>query len=199
MNTITCVPRKLRLQPLIPNLLITLALCFIVGCSTLDHRGLQTRFEEAVRADNERFRIPFVDVESGYRSVASEITPAYVARLNPRLRPNALLLKAVSLWRSGEFAEASATALEGQAEVNRLKATVPHIESGRDNVILMMLPGLTEDARSRARFSEGGVRDIVEHYDEYVSRFRAAIRGLTEAREKVGAATPTEVVHYWNY
>lgn len=181
------------------HLLLAFALAVAAGCSTLQYRTVQNRFEDTVRADNERFAMPFTDAGSGYQAVANELTPAYIARLDPKLRPNAWTLRAVSQWRSGESTEAVATSLEGLAEINRLKSQAPQIENSRDSIILTMLPGLVEDSRLRQRFSQGGTNDVANHYDEYASKFHTALRALTEAREKTAPATPLEVIYYWDY
>jgi hypothetical protein len=184
---------------LIWRLFLAIALAATTGCSTLQYRTVQSHFEDTVRADNEQSTVPFIDVASRYQAVASELTPAYIARLDPRLRPNAWTLRAVSQWRGGESAQAVESSLEGLAEIIRLKQQTPQVENGRDSFILTMLPGLVEDSRLRQRFKEQGAPDVAAHYNEYAAKFRAALRALTEAREKAAPATPREVVYYWDY
>ena len=179
--------------------LLAIALGAATGCSTLQYRTVQNRFETAVRADNERSTMPFTDAATQYQAVAAELTPDYIARLDEKLRPNAWTIRAVSQWRAGEYAPALTSALEGLAEVTRQSAETPHLVHGRDSIILTMLPGLIEDSRLRHRFNENGAADVAARYDEYAARFRPALRALTEAREKVAAPTPPEVVAYWNY
>ena len=169
------------------------------GCATLQYRAVQNQFENAVRADNERFAIPFTEPSSGYQAVADQLTADYINALDPKLRPNAWTLRSVSQWRAGELAEAVGSSLEGLAEIDRLKPQATQLENGRDSIILTMVPGLVEDARVRERFRERGTANIVEDYREYSDRFRSAIRALAEARKKVAAPTPPEVVQYWNF
>jgi hypothetical protein len=180
-------------------LLLALALATAAGCSTLQYRTVQDRFETAVRADIERSTMPFTDAATQYQAVATELSPDYIARLDEKLRPNAWTLRAVSQWRAGEFSPAVTSALKGQAEVTRQSAQSPQLVHGRDSIILTMLPGLIEDSRLRHRFNEKGAADVAAHYDEYAARFRPALRALTEAREKIAAPTPTEVIAYWHY
>jgi hypothetical protein len=169
------------------------------GCSTLQYRAVQTRFEEAVRADNDQLSMPFMDSADRYRAIAGELSPEYIARLDARLRPNAWTLRGVSQWRAGEFAPAVASATEGLDEIARQQPTSPQLEHSRDRIILTMLPGLVEDGRLRQRFNENGAADVAAHYDEYAARFHTALRALAEARENVGPATPPEVIAYWDY
>jgi hypothetical protein len=190
---------KTTLRFLNCRLLLALALAATTGCSTLQYRTVQDRFETAVRADNERSTMPFTDAAIQYQAVAGELTPDYIAGLDAKLRPNAWTIRAVSQWRAGEFTPAVTSALEGQAEVARQSAQSPQLVHGRDSIILTMLPGLVEDSRIRLRFIENGPTNAAAHYDGYAASFRTALRTLTEAREKAAAPTPPEVIAYWNY
>src|SRR5262245_59235613 len=112
-----------------PRLLLLLVLVAAAGCTTLGYRTVQTQFQDTVRADNERFTIPFTDVTSGYQSVATQLTPEYINGLDPKLRPNAWTLRAVSQWRAEESSNAVASSVEGLAEISRQKEQVPKIEN----------------------------------------------------------------------
>lgn len=180
-------------------ILLATVLAAAAGCSTLQYRTVQDRFETAVRSDNERPTMPFTDAAMQYQAVAGELTPDYIAGLDEKLRPNAWTIRAVSQWRAGEFTAAITSALEGQAEVTRQSAQSPHLVHGRDSIILTMLPGLIEDSRLRHRFMESGAADVPAYYDDYAAKFRTAVRALAEAREKAAAPTPPEVMAYWNY
>src|SRR5688572_11624075 len=169
-------------------LLLVLALAAAAGCSTLQYRSVQSQFENTVRADNERFAMPFTDVASAYQAVADDLSPDYIARLDPKLRPNAWTLRSVSQWRAGESAQAVASSVEGLAEISRLKQQAPQLENGRDSIILTMVPGLVEDTRLRERFRERGAADVATHYDEYAAKFQTALRALAEARSKAAGA-----------
>jgi hypothetical protein len=181
------------------HLLLVLALAAATGCSTLRYRSVQSQFEETVRADNERFTMPFTDVASAYQTVANELTEDYITRLDPKLRPNAWTLRAVSQWRAGESTQAVDSSGKGLDEIDRLKQQTPQLENGRDSIILTMVPGLVEDSRLRQRFAKRGAADVAAHYDEYAAKFKTALRALTEARAKAGSATPIEVIHYWDF
>lgn len=191
----------MKTPPRFPNwrLILAVALVAATGCSTLQYRTVQNDFETAVRTDNERSTMPFLDPSAQYQAVASELTPDYIARLDEQLRPNAWTLRAVSQWRAGEFTPAVTSALEGLNEIARQSAQAPHLVHGRDSIILTMLLGLVEDSRLRQRFIEHGAADVAAHYDEYADRFHTAVRALAEAHEKCAAPTPPEVRAYWSW
>src|SRR5258705_766055 len=150
MNRIegTSIPSK-RMKTSRPSfrghLLLFLALAAAAGCSTLRYRNVQSQFEDTVRADNQRFTMPFTDVASGYQAVANELTPDYIARLDPKLRPNAWTLRAVSQWRAGESSQAVASSVEGLAGIDRLRPQSPQLEHNRDSIILTMVTALVEE------------------------------------------------------
>ncbi len=185
--------RKLRL------IWASILMATTVGCSTLQYRTVQSRFEEAVRADNDQPAMPFTDAVHRYQAIAGELTPEYIAHLDPLLQPNAWTIRAVSQWRAGEYSPAVQSAGEGLTEIAKQQPTAPQLEQGRDGIILTMLPGLVEDTRLRDRFKAEGAADVAAHYDEYAAKFQTAVRALTEARGKEGPATPGEVIAYWNY
>jgi len=197
------IPDTMNLPTLPPprhqHLVLVLGLIALTGCSTLEYRAIQGRFENAVRADNERATMPFTDPTSQYQAVAAPLTPEYIARLDEALRPNAWTLRAVSQWRSGDFTAAAASTFEGQAEIARQAAHTPNLVHGRDSVLLTMLPGLIEDSRIRLRFQEHGPGDVAADYDRYAAGFRTAVRAWLEARNKISAPTPSEVIAYGNY
>lgn len=178
-------------------IILALLTATLSGCSTLSYRSLQSQFEDAVRADNER--LPFTNASERYRAIAEELTPEFIARLDPTLRPNAWTLRAIAQWRSDDLAAALTSANLGLNEIARQSAAAPHATHSRDSVILTMLPGLVEDTRLRNQFNQHGAEDVAGHYPDYSSRFRTALRALSEARAKCNAATPPEVIAYWNY
>jgi len=185
--------------PTVVRLALAAAMTLLAGCSTLQYRDVQSRFEQAVQADNRRFADPFIEVSTQYQSVAGELTPDFIASLDPRLQPNAWTLRAVSQWRSGEFTNALESVSQGQAAIAQLAAGDERWRHSRDAVILTMVPGLVEDSRVRQRLESGGRDDVRASYPQYESRFRTALRALAEARDLFGPATPQEVTQYWSY
>src|SRR5688572_18427133 len=167
--------KRMKSHRVLLSLFQIIALTAASGCATLQYRTVQSEFETAVRADNERFASPFTEPASQYQAVAAQLTPDYINTLDPKLRPNAWTLRGVSQWRAGELAQAVESSNEGLAEIERLKPRAPQLENGRDSIILSMLPGLVEDTRVRERFRERGATNIVEDYREYSDRFRNAI------------------------
>lgn len=181
------------------RLVFASALAFLTGCSTLQFREVQHRFELAVQADNQRFADPFIDVTHPYQAVAGELTPDFIASLDPRLQPNAWTLRAVSQWRAGELTNALASASLGQAAIAELGAGEERWKHSRDAVILAMIPGLVEDSRVKQRLEAGGREDVRSSYPQYETRFKTALRAMAEARDLINPMTPSEVSQYWSY
>ncbi|MBN8247490.1 MAG: hypothetical protein J0L84_08610 [Verrucomicrobia bacterium] len=185
--------------PALLHLAFATALAVLTGCSTLQYREVQNRFEQAVQSDNQRFADPFVEVTHQYQAVAGELSPDFIAALDPRLQPNAWTLRAVSQWRAGEFTNALASATLGQAVLAQLGAGEERWKHSRDAVILTMVPGLVEDSRVRLRLESGGRDDVRASYRWYESRFQTALRAMAEARDLANPMTPPEVSQYWSY
>jgi hypothetical protein len=179
--------------------LLALALATLTGCTTIQYRDVQSQFEQAVRADNEQSNQPFTDTAQRYEGVAAELTPAYIAKLDEKLQPNAWTLRAVSEWRAGQFNNALQSSNDGLNAIARLTQKDPKFDASRDSVILTMIPGLVEDARLRQRLKELGPQDIAAHYNDYREKFRNALRALAEANGKMTDATPPAVRYYWYY
>jgi hypothetical protein len=160
-----------------------------IGCQTLQYREVQRDFEQAVRADIEGSESPFID---WYGSVLDQLTPDAIAALDPRLRPNAWMLRAVSAWRSGQFGLSRASARDGLNDANLR----PH---SRDEVILRMIDALVIDSELFERFRQAGSSVNPEDYPAYESDFKTALMVLEEARNRIQEPTPVSVRHYWHY
>ena len=181
------------------RIVLAVALATLTGCSTIKYREVQSRFEQAVRADNEQSEQPFTDTAGRYEAIAAELTPAYIAKLDEKLQPNAWTLRAVSEWRAGRFTNAVQSANEGLNSIERLKQKEPKFEASRDSILLTMIPGLVEDSRLRQRLKELGPQDVATNYNAYAGKFHTALRALAEAKLKMAPATPAGVGYYWDY
>lgn len=179
--------------------LLAFALAALAGCTTIQYRDVQSQFEQAVRADNEQSSQPFTDTTKRYEGVAAELTPAYIAKLDDKLQPNAWTLRAVSEWRAGQFSNALQSADEGLNAIARVAQKDPKFDASRDSVILTMIPGLVEDARLRQRLQALGPQDVAAHYNDYKEKFRNALRALAAANGKMTEATPPAARYYWYY
>jgi hypothetical protein len=160
-----------------------------VSCQTLRYRDVQHDFEQAVRNENEGSESPFVD---WYGNVLNQLAPDAIAALDPRLRPNAWMLRAVSAWRSGEFELARASAKAGLREPDLR----PH---SRDDVILKMIDALVIDSELLLRFREAGRQVQADGYSEYEKDFKTALMSLDQAGNSIREPTPAGVRHYWQF
>ena len=185
--------------PAFLKLAFVAGMAVLTGCSTLQYRDVQNRFEKAVQADNQRFADPFIEPAHQYREVAGELTPDFIATLDPRLQPNAWTLRAVSQWRGGEFTHALESVSRGQTALERLDANDGRWTHSRDAVILTMVPGLVEDSRVKQRLEAGGREDVRANYPQYESRFRTALAAMADAKDLVSPVTQPEVRQYWSY
>lgn len=167
-----------------------LALIVLTSCQVLDYRQIQDDFNRSVQADNTGQ--PFT---GQHDQVLASLTPDYIKRLNPKLRPNAWMLRSVSAWRVGSNELATASA--------RLGLDEPTLAAGsRDHVLLEMIPALVIDSDLHARWLAAG-RTLTE--PEYAATYEAmgfvqAWRTLSgPATQAIGPATPGEVSDYLHY
>ena len=168
-------------------LLALAGLLALTACSTLSYRALQTDFNAAVQLDNTGQ--PFTDAHG---QVVDTLTPAYIAKLNPKLRPNAWTLRAISSWRSGQLSNA--------VESARLGLKEPTLQANsRDAVILKMVPGLVIDSELLMKW-HGATNELTEaQYKQFARDFITALRQFREAQTAIGPPTPDSVVAYFHF
>jgi hypothetical protein len=170
--------------------LLALLAVLLTACGTLEYRQIQSEFNQAVQADNSG--VPFTDQHA---NILDQLTPDYIQGLDPRLRPNAWLLRSVSAWRMGSNDVALVSARQGLRE--------PTLAAGsRDQVVLEMIPALVIDSDLNRRWIEAG-RTLTgpEYSATYeTTGFVQAWRQLSgPASEAVSQATPAEVIAYLHY
>ena len=178
-------PQRLLIQSLLFGLLI-----LGVQCTTLHYAGIQSDFEKAVLADNSSADSPFID---RYQTVEATLTDTYIMRLDPKLKANAWMLRALSQWRSGDFDGARRSAEKG------LNADPP--EGSRDLIVLSMIDGMTittERERAARVIEKQGLQPSA-YADHYESELAEAWASLSSVERKFGPQTPTAVKDYWSY
>ncbi len=176
---------------------MAVALALAAGCTTIEYRNVQSDFEKAVRADLEGGQLPYVD---WYRSVATELTPDYIAKLDASLQPNAWLLRALSQWRSEDFAGAKSSASAGIEALKTLAANDARWERSRDKILLTMVPGLIKDSELQVRLRQAGPSDLAQHFqDIYQPEIVAALTQFKEAHAFISESTPKSVTDYWSF
>lgn len=169
---------------------LTVVSVLLTACQTLDYRQIQNQFNQSVQADNTG--IPFT---SQHAEVLQTLTPQYIGRLEPKLRPNAWMLRSVSAWRVGSNELATTSARRGLKE----PALVP---GSRDQVVLEMIPALVIDSDLHRRWVEAGRAltgsDYAATYE--TTGFVQAWRQMSgSASQALNPATPEEVVAYFHY
>jgi hypothetical protein len=168
-------------------LVVGLAL-LVTGCRVLEYREIQRDFDQAVRTDNAG--TPFSRM---HEDVVERLTTNYISRLDPKLRPNAWMLRAVSAWRAGLAKLAEDSAQNGRKE----PALVP---GSRDDVVLAMIPALVVDSELQRDWL--GAKRVVtaEAYAQYQKGFRAALNQFSEEAEAhFNEKTPTDALAYYRY
>lgn len=174
------------------RLLLVVALLCLGGCSTIAYRGVQSDFNDAVAADNASIENPLFTPTAGYSEILDRLTPEYIGKLDPKLQPNAWMLRAISAWRTGDLATAKASADAG------LGSSPP--DNSRDKIVLMAVYGLIADTEVmdawQATASEQRNKGL---YDQHKDKFATAWRKLAEAEAEIGPATPRSVESYVHY
>ena len=170
-----------------------LAACTVTD--TLTYRDIQAEFNQAVQADNQVAVQPFTGSVSNflYEGVSEQLTDGYIATLDPRLQPNAWLLRSVAEWRTGDFAGAENSAQKGldHPDLN---------ESSRDHVVLLMIPALVSESFVGERLSESGDElSLQEYEDAFVPDLERASSILSQAKAAIDGATPLDVQYYFEF
>lgn len=182
-----------RFPPFGRSWALLLALGFglvLAGCRVLDYRQVQRDFQAAVVADNsgQTFGV-------GHDLVLERLTPEYIARLEPRLRPNAWMLRAISSWRTGEYTNATESAQAGLHALNGL-TNHPNFKGSRDHLILTMVPALVADSRN-ARIGTNALTPAT--YTPIASAYQTAFGHLDEAAQQISPSTPPDALAYLYY
>ena len=179
---------RFKLSLKLPLLLAAVALS-LAACRTLEYRTVQSDFEQAVRADNAGN--PF---SRQHEDIVTRLTPEYIGNLEPKLRPNAWMLRAVSAWRSGMTNAPEQSARSGLAETNL-------VHGSRDEIVLAMIPALVTDSDLQRRWLAAS-RTLTEdpYKTTYEPGFKAALRELSdEAEAKMNERTPVDARAYYHY
>lgn len=169
---------------------------FLCSCMTLDYRGIQGLFEQAVQLDNGRSVSAFTEssvfTEPGYGDVTAQLTPEYIQKLDQRLRPNAWLLLSTSQWRMAKLTEARESAQKGLNEPALQKQS-------RDQVLLLMIPGLAIDMEIEKTWKEAGMKFTPAQYTKVAKDYATVFDSFSDAEKAMGPATPPNTRHYLNY
>lgn len=153
----------------------------------MEYRQVQRDFQEAVRADNAGD--PF---GNGHENVVALLTPAYIGKLEARLRPNAWMLRAVSAWRSANYRTALQSAEAGRAEPARAAGS-------RDDVLLRLIPALVVDSEQIAHLRKTNTTLSAAAYRSIEAAYSMALDEAGQAQQVMTARTPDDVRAYVAY
>lgn len=181
-----------RSRPVSALFLVVLA-AGAIGCpATFRYRNIQTEFMEAARLDNLATVDPLSEstAEASYTSIAAELTPQHIERLDRKLHGNAWVIRSYSQWRSKQYVEALDSARRGR-DVKEL--------GPRDRVLLALLPALVVDAEARDKWTAQGRRLTGADYPPFEKAFRQAYGELRQAATLLDASTAPSTTYYVAY
>ena len=177
-----------------------LAVVIATGCGVVPYRAVQRDFEDAVARDNETtvaaaFVDAFVDPSTGYQDVFDTLTPEYIqgskrkSLKEPRLRPNAWMLRSISAWRLKNYGEATKAAEAG--------LELQPAAGSRDTVIMQMIPALTRHSEIMDLWVDSGRSFSKEQYEGQRDNMATAWKELSGV--KTTEATPESTRYYLYY
>jgi hypothetical protein len=184
-----------RVRGLSLSAFVAAALLILSGCATFAYRDAQQDFNAAVQADNLQTAEALGALTGGqsdllYERVRTQLSDAYIEKLDERLRPNAYAIRAVSEWRLGKLEDARKTAATGRQ--------LPNVESSpRDNIVLHMIPALVIDAQLVMQFKKGGSAITSDEYQlRYEQDYFTAVGLLNNARAALQPSMPASTGYY---
>lgn len=189
MNFRPPLPRPLRGASL---LLAGLALAsLLTACRVLDFRQVQRDFQAAVLADNQQNALAV-----GHDLVVASLPAERIAGLNPKLQPNAWMIRAVSSWRTGDYTNATASADRGLESIKALKKDPNYRAGSRDELVLLMIPALVIDSVNSlpANTREPQLSDT--QYRKVGEQYLTALQHLDKAGLSVNANTSEDAIAY---
>jgi hypothetical protein len=177
-----------------PNLLLCFTGLLLAACSeispTLDFRRVQTEFDQAFHTDR-LYTGRISAAPSGYQSVIRSFSPAGIAKLEPGQRPTAWMMRAISEWRSGQFANANASSASGLAA-----SPQPH---SREKVLLTMVPALVTDAEIITAWKAAGMAYSAPQYAAVEGSYLKALQSLDATESVMDKTTPEAVRSFYAY
>jgi hypothetical protein len=179
----------MRLHSLLCFTCLLLAACSEIS-PTLDFRRVQTEFDQSFHTDR-LYTGRISAAPSGYQAVISSLSPAGIAKLEPGQRPTAWMMRAVSEWRTGQFANANASSASGLAA-----SPPPH---SREKVLLTMVPALVTDAEIITAWKAAGMAYTAGQYAAVESSYFKALQSLDAAQSVIDKTTPEAVRNFYAY
>lgn len=196
-----------KLQAALRLTVIIVLVTAAASCTTLRYREIQDDFNRAVEMDNEnamgRYGSSTVFIDPAYDEIIKNLSDEYIKALEPRLQPNAYMLRAVSQWRLARsqisYDDASPY-LDAALKSARDGLKDPEPEQfSRDQVILTILPALVIDTEIEKQFNDRDRKLSAAQYEQkpdFKSLFEQAFEELQAGEKAIGPATPPSVGYY---
>jgi len=170
--------------------ILLLIVLVLSSCQPIEYGTVQREFERAVQVDNSRVVSPFTDGAADFSAVIEKLTPEHIEKLDPRLQPNAWMLRGISAWRSGKWKMAT------DASRNGLDLNPP--AGSRDAVLLTMLPGMVFESQTLEKWAAVPVKNEDE-YNKLRDDMSSAWEKLVTAENTINAVTPASTDYYLHY
>lgn len=151
---------------------------------------MQTEFDQAFHTDR-LYTGRISAAPSGYQTVIRSLSTAGISKLEPRLRPTAWMMRAVSEWRTGQFINADSSSASGLAA-----DPPPH---SREQVLLTMIPALVIDSEIISTWKAAGMAYTPAQYAAVESSYLKALRPLDAAQSIIDSTTPESVRYFYAY
>lgn len=164
-----------------------------IGCpATFQYRALQTNFMEAAHLDNVATVDPLSEstADASFAAIVTDLTPARIAALDPKLRGNAWVIRGYSQWRSRQYEDAINSADSGLKTANL---------GPRDRVLLTLLPALAVDAEVREAWLAKQPSLTPADYAPMATQFTNAYRQVGKAKSLYDADTAPSTKYYVAY
>ncbi len=169
---------------------LVVILALLTSCSVLEYGAIQRQFNGAVQADQATALSPFVDGRSQYQEILGRLSEDYIRTLDPRLQPNAWMIRGLCAWRTKNFAAAR--------ESSRLGLSAGVAEGSRDHIMLLLIPALVFEQDVADRWLL--VSDKTEaEYDKLKESMKQAWAVLLTSESSQGPRTPETMKNYISY
>lgn len=168
---------------------LTLA-SLLTACRVLDFRQVQRDFQAAVLADNQQNALAV-----GHDLVVASLPAERIVGLNPKLQPNAWMIRAVSSWRTGDYTNATTSAERGLASLKPLTNS-PSYRGSRDELVLRMIPALVIDSVNSLPANTRDPQLSDTQYHAVGQQYLTAIQRLDQAALSVNANTSEDAIAF---
>jgi hypothetical protein len=181
---------KLHNKNGVKMLVLAVVLGALAACHTTGFRRVQSNFNSAMQQDNAGAS---AEAKKGFADLSQELTPDYIAKLDPKLRPNAWMIRAVSAWRVGLTNDVA------QESVDRGLSDTNLVVGSRDQIMMTMVPALVVDSDLLGRWQAAN-KNVGDVYSSVFEKgFKAALTELSKIPPLMNERTPPDTRAYYHY